>query len=199
MKLQYLSIAFSPLISLVSASTGEQILMGFAHNSFVPEKHTQPTLADLLTIEQSASIFYSYARELELSKMFNDNTIKATIFVPTNKAVMALVRKPHQGQAPNAISDDVHITEEEYERKYMVNIERWVSAHIIPEYPITLDSHEHLTLLDGKSISFKSISKGNSKEPEWTRVTLEDGAHILGMKEASNGVLYLIDTPISPD
>jgi len=94
MKLQYLSIAFSSLISLVSASTGEQILMGFAHDSFVPEKHTQPTLADLLTIEQSASIFYSYARELELSKMFNDNTIKATIFVPTNKAVMALVRKP---------------------------------------------------------------------------------------------------------
>jgi len=38
----------------------------------------------------------------------------------------------HQGQGPNAISDDVHITEEEYERKSMVNVERWVSAHIIP-------------------------------------------------------------------
>ena len=94
MKLQYLSTVLFPLISLVCASTPEQIIMDSPHDLFVPEKHAQPTLADLLTIDQSVSIFYSYARELELCKMFNDNTIKSTIFVPTNKAVMALTRKP---------------------------------------------------------------------------------------------------------
>jgi len=95
MKLQYLSTVLFPLISLVCASTPpEQIIMDSTHDLFVPEKHAQPTLADLLTIDQSVSIFYSYARELELSKMFNDDTIKSTIFVPTNKAVMALTRKP---------------------------------------------------------------------------------------------------------
>ncbi|KAF5352826.1 hypothetical protein D9756_006162 [Leucocoprinus leucothites] len=199
MKLQHLSLVFLPFISLVSASSSEQITMGSIHNPFVPEKHTHPTLSDLLTIEQSASIFYSYARELELSKMFNDQNIKATLFVPTNKAVMSLARKPHQGQGSGAILDDIHITEDEYERKSRENVERWVSAHIIPKFPINLDSNEHPTLLDGKSISFKPISKGDNKEPAWTRVTLNDGAHILSMKEASNGVLYLIDTAISPE
>lgn len=57
--------------------------------------HTQPSLADLLTIESSASIFYSYARELELSKLFNEEgKEKMTLLVPTNKAVQALARKP---------------------------------------------------------------------------------------------------------
>jgi len=30
------------------------------------------------------------------------------------------------------ISDDVHISEEEYEKESRANVERWVSAHIIP-------------------------------------------------------------------
>jgi hypothetical protein len=60
------------------------------------QTHTQPSLADLLTIEPSASIFYSYARELELSSQFStiDDGTKWTLLVPTNKAVMALSRKP---------------------------------------------------------------------------------------------------------
>jgi len=94
MKLQYLLTVPFLFISLVSASTPEQIIMDSTHDLSIPEKHAQPTLADLLTIESSASIFYSYARELELSKMFNDNIFRSTIFAPTNRAVMALTRKP---------------------------------------------------------------------------------------------------------
>jgi hypothetical protein len=55
----------------------------------------KPTLADLLTIESSTSIFYSYARELTLSNMFSDSERPITILAPTNKAVMALARKPY--------------------------------------------------------------------------------------------------------
>ena len=61
---------------------------------YTPEKHAKPTLADLLTIERSASIFYTYARETELSSKFTDENSRLTLFVPTNKAVMALSRKP---------------------------------------------------------------------------------------------------------
>ena len=61
---------------------------------YVPQTTLKPTLSDLLTIEPSVSIFYSYARELELSARFSDKDEKLTIFAPINKAVMALPRKP---------------------------------------------------------------------------------------------------------
>ena len=62
---------------------------------FVPVTHSgKPSLADLLTIESSASIFYSYARELELSEKFSESGVHNTVLVPTNKAVIALPRKP---------------------------------------------------------------------------------------------------------
>lgn len=54
----------------------------------------KPLLADLLTIESTASIFFSYARELELSQLFGNPHARTTVLVPTNKAVIALPRKP---------------------------------------------------------------------------------------------------------
>jgi hypothetical protein len=68
--------------------------MGSTNDDFIPKKHDQPSLADLLTIEPSASIFYAYAREIELSRILDDESQKYTLLVPTNKAVMALSRKP---------------------------------------------------------------------------------------------------------
>ncbi|KXN85757.1 hypothetical protein AN958_10940 [Leucoagaricus sp. SymC.cos] len=199
MKLQRISLILLPFLSLVSASSSEQIIMGSSKPPFDPEIRPKPTLADLLTIDQSVSIFYSYARELELSRMFNDESLKSTLLVPTNKAVMAVARKPHQGQGSNIIPDDVHITDEEYDKKSKANVERWISAHIIPVSPITLDSSAHQTMLDGKSVFFKPISKIGDEAPEWSRVTLENGIHITDMKQASNGVIYVIDGTISTE
>jgi len=51
----------------------------------------KPTLAELLTIEPSASIFYGYTRELETC---SDGRFKLTSLVPKNKVDMALARKP---------------------------------------------------------------------------------------------------------
>jgi len=53
-----------------------------------------PTLADVLTIEPSLSIFYSYARELDLSRLLSDDSARMTLLAPKNKAVMAMHRKP---------------------------------------------------------------------------------------------------------
>ena len=63
-------------------------------DTFSPRVHSKPSLADLLTVETSVSIFYSYARELELSVSFANEQANLTILAPTNKAVMAMARKP---------------------------------------------------------------------------------------------------------
>ncbi|KAG6919861.1 hypothetical protein DXG01_015569 [Tephrocybe rancida] len=198
MRLQLLALLAFPFLSF--ASQEAQIPMANSHlTDETPLTHSKPTLADLLTIEPSASIFYSYARELELSANFADSSAKFTVFVPTNKAVMALARKPHQG--PSAPYDDgITISEQEYDTRSKKNVENWVSAHIVPvseDFPITLDTNRHLTLLEGKSVTFTPIGKSDGQGAQWSRVTLEDGIHMIGMKEGSNGVLYLIDGSIS--
>ena len=88
-----LSLFFLPTMS---SASDHQIVMnsGLGQPDYEPLTTPQPTLADLLTIEPSASIFYSYARELELSSMLSDQNAKMSLFVPTNKAIMALSRKP---------------------------------------------------------------------------------------------------------
>ena len=60
---------------------------------FTPVTTLKPTLADLLTIESSASIYFSYARKMEISEEFSVVDNQLALLVPTNKAVMALTRK----------------------------------------------------------------------------------------------------------
>ena len=94
MRFQLLSLLALPLLAL--AASEEQVILtnGNMDETYTPATNSQPTLADLLTIESSASIFYSYAREVELSRLFADPDAESTLLVPTNKAVMALSRKP---------------------------------------------------------------------------------------------------------
>ncbi|KAJ6606397.1 hypothetical protein DFH09DRAFT_1120082 [Mycena vulgaris] len=192
MRLQLCSILALPLLQ-VFASEGEQIFMAEP----VLQKSMQPTLADLLTIEQSTSIFYSYARELTLSNMLSDSdNAPITLLVPTNKAVMALSRKPHQDPAP--VDTGVIITDQEFDARSKENVERWVSAHIIPQSPITFDQ-TYPTLLDGTTIKLALSEKGKPDAPEWSRAVIGDNVHIVGMREASNGVLFLIDGTVSFD
>ena len=86
--MRFESLYYLVLPLLVTAVVNEQIPLGETDMSepYTPLTTAQPTLADLLTIESSASIFYSYARELELSERFNDVNSRNTLLVPTNKA-----------------------------------------------------------------------------------------------------------------
>ncbi|KAJ3860962.1 hypothetical protein EV359DRAFT_66895 [Lentinula novae-zelandiae] len=170
-----------------------------------------PSLADLLTIESSASIFYSYARELALSQLFADlnssvwdgepkptvGNAGLTLLVPTNKAVMALARKPHQGPPPKNENEDITISDEEFHKLSKENVQRWVEAHIIATFPLTFPAPTvtYDTVLQGKSVSFTS-TQSNGEDEDWKTVTIEDGINILNMKQASNGILYLIDGAI---
>ncbi|KAF8167233.1 hypothetical protein B0H34DRAFT_7182 [Crassisporium funariophilum] len=191
-----LLLSFILLPGLTYGSKSNQVIMDSDSGSpgYTPLTTSKPTLADLLTIEPSASIFFSYARELELSSMFADQSTKFSLFVPTNKAVMALARKPHEGPETRV---EIELTEEQFHKRAKKNVERWVSAHIIPEYPISFDSEHHQTLLNRKSITFKPTSKNEGQGAEWSRVTFEKGVRIIDKKEALNGDFYLIDGTIT--
>lgn len=154
MRLHLLSLLVLPF--LATASTDEQMVLPSSQDGFgepfLPVTYSgKPSLADLLTIESSASIFYSYARETELSKLFADKNAKSTLLVPTNKAVIALPRKPyvpydvfhasaelytasccHSHEGPEPIREGVILSEAEFDDLSKKNVERWVSAHIIP-------------------------------------------------------------------
>jgi len=119
-----------------------------------------------------------------------------TVLVPTNKAVMALARKPHQDPVP--LDEGIIITEEELDLQSKKNVQRWVSAHIIPISPIDFDSKTYDTLLDGTSVKFEVVGK-ETDAPEWSRVLIDEDNHILGSKKASNGVYYLIDGTVKID
>lgn len=198
MRMHLLSFLILPLLSL--ASVDEQTIIPVQlsdEEAYMPMTNAQPTLADLLTIESSASIFYSYARELELSALFAGENSRMTLLVPTNKAVMALARKPHEGPAP--IKDGVILPEEQFDAMSKENVKRWVSAHIIPRSPISLlSSDSYDTLLAGKSVSFEEVSDDENAE-DWQRVRLNDGVRLLGIKEAQNGVVYMIDGTVTLD
>ena len=87
--------------------------------------------------------------------MLSDGRLKLTLLVPTNKAVMALARKPcvsfrffffrvlkdvgidvlivdfrHQGM--DDVDDGVEVSEEEFDSRSKSNVEHWVSVHVIP-------------------------------------------------------------------
>jgi hypothetical protein len=86
---------FTITVGVHSALSADQIVLpDIPMDVNRPLSNARPTLFDLLTIEPSTSIFFSYARELELSRLFVDVDSKLTLLVPTNRAVMALARKP---------------------------------------------------------------------------------------------------------
>ncbi|KAI0307608.1 hypothetical protein B0F90DRAFT_1813055 [Multifurca ochricompacta] len=185
------------LLLLVTISLG--ILTVVADQVFLPSlqmdlsrptSFRRPTLFDLLTIEPSTSIFFSYARELELSRLFVDLDSNITLLAPTNKAVMALARKP-----PFPNDGTIELTEQELEERSKKNVEHWVSLHIIPvRIPIVLNSHIYPTLAEGKAVTFKQISQDPTL-PEWKRVLLNGGIKILNEKEAINGVSTSLTAP----
>ena len=72
----------------------------------------------------------------------------------------------------------------ECKKHYLLNSRCY---HSLQEYPMSLDSNDHETLLHRKSISFKPTPENDDQGAEWSRVTLENGVKIVGKKEVSTG------------
>ncbi|SRR6266851_4645066 len=97
--MKFFATFFLPLLSITAgihtvAAADQIVLPNVPMDVNRPSSDGRPTLFDLLTIEPRTSIFFSYARELELSRLFVNVDSNITLLVPTNKAVMALARKP---------------------------------------------------------------------------------------------------------
>jgi len=155
------------------------------------QESTGPSLADILTVERSASIFYSYARETKFGKLLEDSAENITILAPTNKAVIALPQKPHQGPVGDNIEKMPHISQIDYDALSRGNVEKWVGAHIISA-PISLTNEEETyeTMLPGASVTF---TLQHSSKEGWSKYVMNEDIEFIARQEASNGVLYLID------
>ncbi|PVF98622.1 hypothetical protein CPB86DRAFT_705006 [Serendipita vermifera] len=183
-----------PQIVMDQAPPLQEVIRDHLQNE---ETMRAPALSDQMSLEPKASIFFSYARESAkmsgvLSGVGEYSGNKYTVFVPTNKAIMTLARKPHQSDE----TESAEISEEQAERVSQENVERWVGAHIVPQsLPLEAASvGTHPTLLDEKSLV---LSRTNShKTPEWDNWKLNDKINILGQREAANGIMYLIDGTI---
>jgi hypothetical protein len=88
-----------PLVTIIISintviATDQIVIPNVLMDADRPTSHGQPTLFDLLTVEPNTSIFFSYVREIELVRLFMNADSNVTVLVPTNKAVMALEKKP---------------------------------------------------------------------------------------------------------
>ncbi|WOO82778.1 FAS1 domain-containing protein [Vanrija pseudolonga] len=130
------------------------------------------SLADALTLERKASVWWDYARDVSSVTSRLSNKGKTTVLVPIDKAIFALPRKPHQN--PSGSTDDADSK---------ANVEQFLSAHIVPG-DLPLPSEETATLNPDVKV------KVEGEEGAWV---LQPGdIPIVGVTEASNGkILYL--------
>lgn len=93
--------------------------------------NTLPPLFDTLILQRSSSIFFDYLREVSsISGRISDLKTRSTLLVPSNKAVIALGWKPERGPPANAPSGRGEVETSEVTSKE--NVERWISAHMLP-------------------------------------------------------------------
>jgi len=72
-----------------------------------------------------------------------------------------------------------------------VNVEKWVSAHVVPSAPIAFSSDQtYPTLHEGTSVAFTRVAEEGEV---WQQFVLNDAIRIIGKEQASNGEIYLID------
>ncbi|KAF8488693.1 hypothetical protein JB92DRAFT_3015871 [Gautieria morchelliformis] len=168
------------LTTVMAISTEQAVLAPDNLADFVRGDGNLPTLADLLTLEGRASIFYSYARETDMSALFTQSVTEGegtTVFVPTNKAVQALARKPHEDPEGNMVA----VTDAEHEAASKENVQRWVGAHIIPSPDVDFTSSKpYNTLTAGATISFSAMSSRD--HPEHEAIIDTDATHLRSVK-----------------
>jgi len=166
--------------------------------SFEPVVAQAPTLFDLLIVQTRASIFGDYLRsDNTLSSRLSSGAAKSTVLVPTNKAVIALARKPHMGPANKTTDsqDEIEISDKDKDRQARINVRNWVGAHIIPQHPISLSSTEEFpTLLEGTSVRFVETKTASG---DWEHRVMYPDTKILERIEGSNGVIYLIEGTVT--
>jgi len=202
---------FSFPLSVISRDAGmDQLIFEAAGSESAfggpldPMKPSGPSLTDIMTVESGMRLFYDYLRDsTSVSERLLAPLMNTTLFVPRNSAILSLSRKPHEGPSK---SDTVLVGEgkEKADKQY---VEDWVKSHIVPENPISLTpSDAYDTLLSGRQITFETVQKDEAKlwvqmvEEDWQKVRVNPGqVRIVDKKQATNGVIYVLDGVLSHD
>lgn len=163
-----------PAVSTAAAIDSQLVLSPAPIMDDFTRTETQPSLSDLLTLQSRVSIFHSYLRELEdlNSRIAGLEGVNTTLLVPTNKAVMALPRKPCVSRDPQRLlyidctcshlpADDKEnmpvISEQQAHDESQAILHRWIAAHIIPvceRFPPHLPQRTHVYGRKVSPISF---------------------------------------------
>ncbi|SCZ94069.1 BZ3500_MvSof-1268-A1-R1_Chr6-1g08400 [Microbotryum saponariae] len=161
---------------------------------------TTMALADLLTQSRRTSIFYDYCRDVpSVSALLNappspSKETLPTLLVPLNSAIIAMAHKPHQTQPKTDSRSPQLRTERQLEDESNAYLSRWVRAHVIQaEVQIGPEGWQDKTYetLDHSSVQF-ALRKDETTNEE--RVVIIPGQiEVVGMSQASNGMIYYID------
>jgi len=157
------------------------------------------SLTSLLTSSRQSSLYYDYFRTAAPASLHAQLSAPppahTTLLVPTNQAILALQRKPHQGP-PGPVVVDVpegmfKITmidareEEEAREAYLV---KWIERHAIAG-KVDLDGEgwqgKRFSAMDGAQVWFELADDGE------TRVLQPGGIEVVGVESVSEQRLAL--------
>ncbi|BEI80553.1 hypothetical protein CcaverHIS002_0110820 [Cutaneotrichosporon cavernicola] len=129
------------------------------------------SLADALTLERQASLWWEYARDVSSVTARLTRAGHTTLFVPTDEAIMALPHKPHNNPSGTTSDEDARH-----------NVEAFLSAHIVSG---DIEYGKPAETLGGTTVTVK-------KTGDDMRVVPGD-AKVVGTKVASNGMIFYLD------
>ncbi|GMK57598.1 hypothetical protein CspeluHIS016_0404320 [Cutaneotrichosporon spelunceum] len=141
---------------------------------FIPDPGTgasKLSLADALTLERQASLWWEYARDVSSVTARLTRAGHTTLFVPTDEAIMSLSHKPHNNPSGSTSDEDARH-----------NVETFLAAHIVPG---DIEYDKPAETLGGTKVTVK-------KSGNHLRVVPGD-AKVVGTKVASNGMIYYLD------
>jgi len=142
-------------------------------------------LADLLIVHPNVQLFGDYLRDCPSSygKVVLNPVGKFTIFAPKDSSILSMSRKPHQG----AVSSD--LVGVENEKDNLKNLDDWVSSHIVPDGPLSLDNlpTSFPTLTKDQNITVSRDDNGNL-------IVNPGHVKILSQTECVDGSLFVLDS-----
>ncbi|KAL7418568.1 hypothetical protein Q5752_007026 [Cryptotrichosporon argae] len=158
-------------LDLVDAITGQ----GGLDVGAIPIGHAGISLADTLSLERRARLWWDYARDVGSVTSRLQRAGETTLLVPVDAAVMRMSRKPHQNPSGEPENDD----------EARNNVAAFLLAHIVPAAVEMPSQTPYQTLLS--SLSIRVVQDGDG-----FKITPGDIA-IVDVKQASNGRIMYLD------
>lgn len=155
-------------------------------------------------LPRQARLYFDYARDSTLvSTLLSDPSGRATILAPTDSAILALSRRPHQGPLPVVPGSLVGaggaggVSSNEEERSAAEWLERWVKGHVVLE-EVRLEGEgweeREYETMEGRKVRFEGSGEGG----EGRRLVAE-GIEVVGEEQVRFSFFRFLATLQSAD